>query len=124
MKIVSKVEGRVRVKFDNLYEQRRFIENVSKIPGVLKIEEGKALSALIIYEPKSPADFVLQNLKETEEKVQVGREEIYHYGSTVLAHPAAKALWAIMWLGFKRGIVTFAACSLIVNRYIKATFEE
>ncbi|SNR61843.1 hypothetical protein [Desulfurobacterium atlanticum] len=124
MKVVSRIDGRVRIKFDNIYEQRSFVENISKIPGVINIETGKALSALVIYKSGSPADFVLRNLRETEEVVRAGREEIYHYGNAVLTHPAAKALWTVMWLGFRRGIVTFAACSLILNRYIKAAFEK
>jgi hypothetical protein len=123
MKIVSRTDSRVRIKFDNEFEKISFLKNMKEIPGIKELKERKALSVIINYEPNSPFEYILKNLKETKEEPKAGKDEIYHYGNVVLTHPVAKALWTMTWLGAKRGFLTFAICSMGVNRYLKAKFE-
>jgi len=122
MWIVSKTDSRVRIKFEDELEKTNFMRYMKDLPGIKKLKEGKANSVIIEYEPKSAFEFILKNLRETKEEPRFSGDEIYHYVSVVLKNPAAKALWAMLWLGPKRGFLTFAICTM-VGRYLKARFS-
>lgn len=121
MKIESHVPGRIRIKFDSLAEFKGFKNLVSKIEGINSVKEGKA-SLLITYLPNTEADILFKNLKSSEEKTRLEKDDIYHYTAPLIKHPATKALYSIMLLGFRRGLITFGICSIFLTRYLKSKF--
>lgn len=123
MEIVSKTDRRVRIKFNNLLEKDEFMKHMKNIPGIISLKSGKALSVIVEFKPNSTFEYILKNINETKEEPVVGKEEIYHYGNVVITHPVTKAFWSVLWLGPKRGFLTFAICTMGINRYLKAKFE-
>ncbi|MEJ5172850.1 MAG: hypothetical protein WHT47_03975 [Hydrogenothermaceae bacterium] len=121
MKIESHIPGRIRLKFDSVLELRQFRSLLSKIEGINEIKE-KSASILITYSPNTEAEFLFKNLKSSQERIKLDKDDLYHYTAPFIKHPATKALYSMMLLGFKRGLITFGICSIFLTRYLKSKF--
>lgn len=121
MKVESIVPGRIRVRFDNLVEKNRFKSALSKMDGVLDVKE-KVDSILVIFSPGSEAGVFLSNLNPKRDKFQIDKDDIFHYTAGFIKNPAVKAIYTISLLGFRRGLITFGLCSILLARYLRAKF--
>lgn len=121
MKVESVVPGRIRVRFDSLAEKNRFMSALSKMEGVLEVRE-KTDSVLVIFSPDSEAGIFLGNLNPKKEKVQIDKDDIFHYTAGLIKNPAVKAIYTVSMLGLRRGLITFGLCSILLARYLKAKF--
>lgn len=121
MKIESSIPGRIRIKFDNLKEKSYMDSLISKLDGVKEFKS-TSTSILINYDLNTEADFVLRNLKSKEEYVKIEMDDLYYYTVPFIKNTATKAIYSIMLLGFKRGLITFGICSLFLAKYLKSKF--
>lgn len=121
MKIESHIPGRIRLKFDSVLEFRHFKSLVSKIDGISSVKETQN-SILITYLLGTEAEILFKNLKPNQEKIRLDKDDLYHYTAPFIKHPATKALYSMMLLGFKRGLITFGICSIFLTRYLKSKF--
>ncbi|MGH7802465.1 MAG: hypothetical protein ACREOW_17890 [Thermodesulfobacteriota bacterium] len=121
--LVSHIEGRTRLKFQDLYEKNLFLENIKNISGLQKLEHnGEALTVLVKYEPNSQIDYIIKNMISKEPETKLANYDVSHYVTPLLKSPLTKALWLIAILGYKVGFLQFAISTMIVNRYIRAKF--
>lgn len=121
MKIESYIPGRIRIRFDSIAEKNHIKSLISKLDGINQVKESP-VSILISYSLNSEADFVFSNLKTKREPVKIENEDIYHYTAPLIKNPVTKAIYSVMLLGFKRGLITFGICSLFLARYLKSKF--
>lgn len=121
MRIESSIPGRIRIKFDNLQEKSYIDSLISKLDGIKEFKS-TSTSILINYDINTEADFVLRNLKSKEEHIKIEMDDVYYYTVPFIKNPAMKAMYSIMLLGFKRGLITFGICSLFLAKYLKSKF--
>lgn len=121
MKVESLIPGRIRVRFDSFLERDRFKSALYKMDGVLEIKE-RADSILVIFKPYSEAGVFLNNLNPKRDKVKLDKDDILHYTAGLIKNPVVKAMYTISMLGFRRGLITFGLCSILLARYLRAKF--
>ncbi len=121
--LVSHIEGRTRLKFENLYEKNLFLENMKNISGLKNLEyNGESSTVLVKYEPNSQIDYIIKNIISKEPEPKLMNYDISHYVTPLLKSPLTKALWLMAVLGPKVGFMQFGISVMIVNRYIRAKF--
>ncbi|MCX7738624.1 MAG: hypothetical protein N2Z80_04325 [Hydrogenothermaceae bacterium] len=123
MKVESHIKGRIRLRLELSSERRDVKILLDKLDGVEEVRES-ALSILVKYRPGSEAEafFRLLDREVPKEKVKLKLDDIYHYTVPLIKSSVTKALYSVFLLGFKRGLITFGICSLLLARYLKTKF--
>lgn len=119
----SHISGRIRFAFSSRHEKEQFIDYVNAIEGVERVEyKEHTLTALVFYSLDTPAAFVIEQMAAKKEQPRLSKDDLYFYTIPLIKHPAIKAAWSILLLGFPKGILMFGLCSVGLHRYLDAKF--
>ncbi|MEZ0323863.1 MAG: hypothetical protein ABWJ98_06125 [Hydrogenothermaceae bacterium] len=121
MRVESKITGRIRLRFDNLYEKERVRSMLSKLDGIINIKESN-LSFLITYKSNSEVALILDNLQTKKDNIPLDKGDLFFYTAPFIKSPVTKFIYTIGLLGFKKGVITFGVCTMLLGRYLKSKF--